>query len=132
MKIKYHIRIFSLITFISLIVGCSRDLEINKVEQAKSGSLTTRAMIEADYYWYNGEKIPLTKQHNKKFVMYKVSDEQSFMTNLQNRNISSNATQSHDYIKPNITSITDLHKTSKIASENYKWIIVEDTKAIAS
>lgn len=68
---KYYINILGMITFIFL-SGCSPELEEpEKKEFHEELFSKTKSMPALDSYWYNGNKITLTKLPNKQFVMFK-------------------------------------------------------------
>lgn len=89
-KKQYYINILGIITFI-LLSGCSPELEEpEKKEFHEEFFSKTKSMSTLDDYWDNGNKIPLTKLPNKKFVILKADIESSFQNNLKTKGITLN------------------------------------------
>lgn len=73
MKKYLLLSLVMIFTFSSIITGCS-DLEENPETQLVQ-SISTRSLSFTDYYWYNGTKIGINKKTDKKFILFKTSDE---------------------------------------------------------
>lgn len=124
MKKKYYINILGMIAFIFL-SGCHPELEIPEKEEVYMELFSkTKADSALDYYWYDGNKIPLTKLPNKKFVIFKANTESSFQNNLKTKGITLNSANIHIYKRPNIKDNNSGVKRNAV-DDNYKWTTIE-------
>lgn len=71
-----HIKIITSVLFLVTLFffGCSDDQIQNNETKIDMNNINTRAMEIADYYWYQGRKIALKKDENKKFILFRQED----------------------------------------------------------
>lgn len=126
MKKKYFITILGMIAIIFL-SGCSSELEIPEKKEVHMELFSkTKSMSALDYYWYNGNKIPLTKLPNKKFVIFKADTESSFQNNLKTKGIALNSADIHAYKRPNVKNNNNVNGVKRNeVDDNYKWTTLE-------
>ncbi len=120
MKNKIFVISFIFLLISITIISCTDIIE--QVSQNELNKLSsTRALHFTDYYWHNDTKVGINKKTDKKYILFKSSDEQTVRNNcLQN-------------LKSPV-KIQELKLSSKIqkkenvnSGETLKWAIVETT-----
>lgn len=76
------------LSLLLVLFSCSDDHFINNESSIEANSLETRSISgTTDYYWYGKEKIGINKNDEKKFILFKASDEMTIQLVLANSKI---------------------------------------------
>ncbi len=82
---RYTKIIVSVLFFISLaFVGCIDEQVLDNETIEETNISSTRAVEITDYYWYQGKKIGLNKNENKKFILFRQEDVMKLNANFAN------------------------------------------------
>lgn len=113
---KKHINfIGSAFLLIFVLSGCADTTLLTEVPT--STDLQSRSIESSDYYWYRGEKIPVTKNAEKEYILIRSIDEQSILGRSSGITI---------LRQPQTVTISNkVHRKAKAATEDTKWAIIE-------
>lgn len=120
MKQKLYVILSSILLFALVIfISCNETESI-----VSNNKITARSSNLIDYYWYKGEKIPITKNAEKEYILIRAIDEQSILARSSGITILQQP--------QTVTVSTKVRRKSKAATEDIKWVIIESTKNNAS
>ncbi|WP_455668940.1 S8 family peptidase [Phocaeicola sp.] len=112
---KYINFIGSAFLLIFMLSGCSETTLLT--EDPTSTDLQSRSIESPDYYWYKGEKIPVTKNAEKEYILIRSTDEQSILTRSSGITVLQQP--------QTVTLSNKIRRKAKAVSEDIKWAIVE-------
>ncbi len=122
MKKKLYIFFFSIISIICFYSCQEFTDELNELNELH-GTIQTRSNGFSDYYWCNGEQIPL-QQTNKRFVVFKTSDIEAVNSVLKSKN--------SDIHISEYTVKSSPVKNSKLFTDSYSAIVTDTVPLITS
>lgn len=109
-----------LLTFI--LSGCADTILLTEVPT--NTDLQSRSIESTDYYWYKGEKMPVTKNAGKEYILIRSIDEQSILARSSGITVLQQP--------QTVTISTKVRRKAKAATEDTKWAIIEARENNAS
>ena len=120
MKQKLYIILSSILLFVLVtFISCSETESI-----VSNNKITARSSNFINYYWYKGEKIPVTKNAEKEYILIRSLDEQSILTRSSGITVLQ---------QPQTVTISNkVRRKTKATTEDIKWAIIKSPTNNAS
>lgn len=120
--------IFALLVLIAIVVNACQDALLENSLNNYDGTINTRSLDEQeDFYWSKGERVPIKRNKNKSFIMFKSSDKEALIKAMSENKIIIDETNIRKY------SYSGTDMTGKAAKDflDYSWAEVDINDSIA-
>lgn len=124
MKKKFFIFFFFIISTLICFSGCQEFVDDLEESSDFHGVIHTRSGGFTDYYWCNGERIPLQRLDNKRFVVFKTSDIETVSAALKSKNTDIHISE--------YTVKSPAVKSARLFTDSYSATVTDTVPLLAS